>query len=115
MLTPIFIITAHLCSSGLSQSVSSDFQYIGQILTEYPSFVELIDLASSGSDDPLDLDLVVTNFEAKGTNGVTAFENIGLQLKNISDGINPPKSVLVNETLQWYIYSIYLSISIAQK
>ena len=99
----IFLILSQLISLALSQS---DFTYIGQFETKDPSFVELINLDGSGSADPLDLDLVVTNFQAFGEgNGVSAFPNIGRYLRNITNGHAPPKTILADHTLTWYLHT----------
>eukprot|EP01084_Bolivina_argentea_P163439 284337_1 len=92
-------VIAYLFSLALSQS---DFTYIGQFKTENPSFVELLDISPDQSTNPLDLDLIVTNFAEFGYgNGVSAFPNIGKYLQNISNGISPPKTILADKTLTW--------------
>ena len=56
---------------------TTDLNYIGQFKIPNPSFVELLELESSGSNNPLNLDLVVTHFAETGRNGVSSFNNIG--------------------------------------
>ena len=94
------LLLSNIFQFCLSQT-SNNFNYIGQFKTENPSFVELLDLSSSNSFNAFDLDLVVTNFAETGTNGVSSFNNIGLYLKNISNGIGPPKTILADKTLTW--------------
>ena len=99
-------VICNLCWLSLSQSLSKDFHYIGSIKTKNPSFVELLDLSGSHSTKPLDLDLVITNFAERGTNGIASFNNIGRFLKNISNGYHPKETTLADKTLTWYILVI---------
>ena len=110
-LLTVFIL-CNLCILISSQSLSKDFHYIGSIKTKNPSFVELLDLSSSHSTKPLDLDLVVTNFAERGTNGISSFNNIGRFIGNISNGQTPRETALADKTLTWYLaaYPIYLHI-----
>merc|ERR1719499_656952 len=94
-------VICNLCWLSLSQSLSKDFHYIGSIKTKNPSFVELLDLSGSRSTNPLELDLVITNFAERGTNGISSFNNIGRFLRNISNGQSPIESVLADKTLTW--------------
>merc|ERR1719206_243752 len=84
-----------------AQPHTKDLHYVGQFKTENPSFVELLDVSGSNSCDPLDLDLIITNFAESGTNGISAFLDIGRYLRNISNGVSPPRTVLADKTLTW--------------
>ena len=96
------LVLSIFLSRTLSQSHTKDLYYVGQFKTKNPSFVELRDLSGSKSGDPRDLDLVVTNFAESGTNGISAFLDIGRYLRNISNGASPPRTVLADKTLTWY-------------
>ena len=105
----VFIVLLCLFYVILSQT---DFNYIGSFKQNHPSFLELMHTSNNDNN----LDLIITFFDEFGEEGIMAYNNIGNELNNIANGVQP-ESILLTDNINWpnYVYESVSGIFPAEK